>query len=188
MMGKDWTSFPNPLPTSTPLPSENSGGNRSWVSLKARLWVKVDLMPVSSPSPSTPSWSPKEHRWEGFPGTQPSRLCRCARKGVHTPQQWEEAQAMESSILSFVDIFSVTRTSSWVLQFYVRPWNICIHIVFNVTFITFLRFRYSSIRLYRKKKAAIFFVLYLCGFNLWKPSGLPFFPFCSLQETSYALY
>lgn len=157
--GEKLNQVPHPTPYLHPFPSENSGGNRPWVKPKSQtngsMWTSCQFPP---PAPAPPPDPPRNT--DGFPGTQPSHLCRCARKGVQTPQQWEEVQAMESSILSFVDIFSVTRTSSWVLQFYVRPWNICIHIVFNVTFITFLRFRYSSIRLYRKKKL-LFFLFFI---------------------------
>lgn len=73
----------------------------------------------------------------------------------------------------------IIKTSRRVLQFYVRPWIICIHIVFCVTFITFLRFRYSSICLYRKK--LLFFLFFIFVDLIYEnlqvcPPSLPFPP------------
>lgn len=81
----------------------------------------------------------------------------------------------------------IIKTSRRVLQFYVRPWIICIHIVFCVTFITFLRFRYSSICLYRKK--LLFFLFFIFVDLIYEnlqvcPPSLP----SHFNRFSYALY
>lgn len=81
----------------------------------------------------------------------------------------------------------IIKTSQRVLQFYVRPWIICIHIVFFVTFITFLRFRYSSICLYRKK--LLFFLFFIFVDLIYEnlqvcPPSLP----SHFNKFSYALY
>lgn len=123
-----------------------------------------------------------ENNRQRSPSLQPAFLHRLARKktprNINWRRQKKAVTGFKYMMLCWPFLF-IIKTSRRVLQFYVRPWIICIHIVFCVTFITFLRFRYSSICLYRKK--LLFFLFFIFVDLIYEnlqvcPPSLPFPP------------